>query len=284
MTDETLAGSDNSEQDQEPQSDNQETETLLNLNKEPAQDEQSKEPDPMPHLDSEKTGEDSYDWGERPSWIPDNFWSDDDGPDIEAAFNELNKVTKDYKELRTKMSQGLHKAPKDGEYATEMFAEANVPDDDEMLSGYKDLAKKHGISQDAFNDFASLYFDAAGAADDFAQTSIQEEKSKLGRNADKIITETSTWLTKLSTAGVINDKETEAIANASTNASFITALNKIRQSYNESPIPAIDIQEGSKHNKAELDAMVADPRYGKDMAFTKKVEDLFVEAFDTHNA
>ena len=279
MTDETLADSDNSEQ--EPQNDNQETETLLNINKEPAQDEQSKEPDPMPHLSSEQAEEDPIDWGERPDWIPENLWSDDDGPDVESAFNELSKVTKDYKELRTKMSQGLHKAPKDGEYAIELFAEANVPEDDEMLIGYKDLAKKHGISQEAFNDFASLYFDGSGAAQDLAEISIQEEKQKLGRNADRIITETSTWLTKLSSAGVINDAETEAIANASNNASFITALNKIRQSYNESPIPAIEIQEGNKIDRAELDAMVADERYGKDMAYTKKVEDAFYAAFET---
>lgn len=279
MTDETLADSDNSEQ--EPQNDNQETETLLNINKEPAQDEQSKEPDPMPHLSSEQAEEDPIDWGERPNWIPENLWSDDDGPDVESAFNELSKVTKDYKELRTKMSQGLHKAPKDGEYAIELFAEANVPEDDEMLIGYKDLAKKHGISQEAFNDFASLYFDGSGAAQDLAEISIQEEKQKLGRNADRIITETSTWLTKLSSAGVINDAETEAIANASNNANFITALNKIRQSYNESPIPAIEIQEGNKIDRAELDAMVADERYGKDMAYTKKVEDAFYAAFET---
>lgn len=278
MTDETLAASDNSEE--EPQNDNQEQETLLTLNQEEPQ-EQTTESEPMPHMSSEDTDEDPIDWGERPNWIPDNLWSDDDGPDVEAAFNELSKVTKDYKELRTKMSQGLHKAPKDGEYATELFSEANVPEDDEMLTGYKDLAKKHGISQEAFNDFASLYFDGSGAAQDLAETSIQEEKQKLGRNADRIITETSTWLTKLSSAGVINDAETEAIANASNNASFITALNKIRQSYNESPIPAIEIQEGNKIDRAELDSMVADERYGKDMAYTKKVEDAFYAAFET---
>jgi hypothetical protein len=282
MTDEALAGSDNSEQ--EPQSDNQETETLLNIKADNNEEVSAAEPEPMPHISSDDNQDDPEDWGERPDFIPEQFWSEKEGPDIEGAFEELNKLNKDYKELRTKMSQGLHKAPKDGEYATDIMTEANVPSDDEMLSGYLDLAKKHGISQDAFNDFASLYFDAAGAANDFAQTSIQEEKGKLGRNADKIITETSTWLTKLSTAGVINDQETEAIANASTNASFITALNKIRQSYNESPIPAIDIQEGNKHDRAELDAMVADERYGKDMVYTKKVEDLFVERYDTPNA
>lgn len=273
MTEEALAASDNSEQ--EPQNDNQESETLLNLNQQ--QEQTTQEPDPMPHLASEE--DEKIDWGERPTWIPENLWSADDGPDVEGAFKALEKVNKDYKELRTKMSQGLHKAPKDGEYARDVFIQANVAEDDEVMTSYIDLAKKHGISQEAFNDMASLYFDAVGAAEDFAKTSIEEEKGKLGRNADRIISETSAWLTKLSSSGVLSNNELESIANASTNATFITALNKIRQSYNEAPIPANEIQEGNQPDRAELDSMVADPRYGKDMTYTRKVEEAFYKAY-----
>lgn len=276
MTEENLAVSDNSED--EPQNDNQEQETLLKVENAP-QEEQAQEPEPMPHLETDEDVEDQIDWGERPSWIPETLWTDKDGPDVEGAFRELEKVNKDYKELRTKMSQGLHKAPKDGNYATDVFKEANVADDDEVKNSYVELAKKHGISQEAFNDMASLYFDAVGAAEDFARTSIEEEKSKLGRNADSIISETSAWLNKLSSSGVLSNDEIESVANASTNATFIKALNKIRQSYNEAPIPANEIQEGNQPDRAELDSMVADPRYGKDMAYTKKVEEAFYKAY-----
>jgi len=274
MTEEALAASDNSEQ--EPQNDNQESETLLNLNQQ-QEEETTQEPDPMPHLASEE--DEKIDWGERPTWIPEDLWSADDGPDVEGAFKALEKVNKDYKELRTKMSQGLHKAPTDGEYARDVFTQANEAEDDEVMTSYIDLAKKHGISQEAFNDMASLYFDAVGAAEDFAKTSIEEEKGKLGRNADRIISETSAWLTKLSSSGVLSNNELESIANASTNATFITAINKIRQSYNEAPIPANEIQEGNQPDRAELDSMVADPRYGKDMTYTKKVEEAFYKAY-----
>ena len=71
----------------------------------------------------------------------------------------------------------------------------------------------------------------------------------------------------------------EAIANASNNASFITGLNKIRQSYNEAPIPTIDIQEGNTMTRSDLDSMVADPRYGVDMNYTNQVEREFMKAF-----
>jgi hypothetical protein len=269
MNEEELAVSENSVE--EPQSDNQEQQTLLNLNpqEEPAQ---SDEPDAMPHMQNEEDADEPIDWGDRPEWVPGQFWSDDEGPDVEGVF-------KSYNELRAKMSQGLHKAPKDGAYAMDVMSDSGIAEDDEMATGYLDLAKKHGISQDAFNEFASLYFNSVGDAEEIAAVSVQDERAKIGRNADRIISETEQWLVKMGSSGVISSEETEALANASTNGHFITAMNKIRQSYNEAPIPAIDLQEGATVSRQELDDMVGDPRYGVDMAFTRNVEQEFLKAF-----
>lgn len=264
MNEDELAVSENSE---EPQTDNQ-PETLLNPKTEAPSNE---ELEAMPHTTEEEEDEEDVDWGERPEWIPQQFWDDKDGPDVEAVF-------KSYNELRSKMSAGLHKAPKDGAYDTKILSDAGVGDEDEMLSGFVDVAKNHGISQDAFNEMASLYLDAVGGAEEQAQTSIKEEKAKLGRNADRIIETTDKWLTKLGSSGVLNESEVNALANASNNAYFITALNKIRESYNEAPIPAIDIQEGAKMTQTDLASMIADPRYGKDMAYTNKVQQDWFEA------
>ena len=268
MSEEQLAVSDNSE---EPQTDNQEQQTLLDLQpkEEPAQD---TEPEAMPHIQEEADLDEPIDWGEKPDWIPSQFWSDDDGPDVEGVF-------KSYNEIRAKMSQGLHKAPKDGEYATDILSDAGVEQGDEMASDFIELAKKHGISQDAFNEIASFYFNSVGDAEEMAAVSVADEKAKIGRNADRIIGETEKWLMKMSSSGVITQQETEALANASTDGHFITAMNKIRQSYNEAPIPTIDLQEGATMTRQELDDMVADPRYGKDMAFTRNVEQEFMKAF-----
>lgn len=272
MSDEELAVSDNSEAT-EPQSDNQEQETLLNLTPEPQQAEAS-EPEAMPHLEGQEpdVDDEAIDWGDRPEWIPQQFWSDEDGPDVEGVF-------KSYNELRGKMSAGMHKAPKDGNYDISVMADAGVSDDDEMLGEFVEIAKENGISQDAFNKMASLYLETVGAAEEVAQTTMAEERAKIGRNADRVIGETEKWLTKLGTSGVINDQELQALADASTNAYFITGINKIRQSYNETPIPTIDLQEGAQVTRAELDSMVADPRYGVDMHYTQGVERKFMEAF-----
>ena len=274
---EELAVSDNSE---EPQSDNQQ-DTLLNLNPE-AQVETADEPDSMPHLASEETDDEPVEWGEKPDWMPDGFWTEDDGPDIEGMASALNTVNKDYKELRTKMSQGLHKAPKDGNYESTVLAEAGVGEDDPLLAGFVEVAKEHGFSQDAFNAISSLVLDVAGEAQDTVQTTIAEERQKLGRNAEKIIKETENWLVKLGpgekNAGVLDQNEIEAIADASKNGFFISGLNKIRQSYNEAPMPGLEVMEGQAITRQELDSMVADPRYGVDMAFTSDVEQKVMRA------
>jgi hypothetical protein len=69
------------------------------------------------------------------------------------------------------------------------------------------------------------------------------------------------------------------LAAAATSANFVKALNKIRDSYGEKSIPAVEIQEGNAYSRADLDALVADPRYGKDMSYTKQVERKFMEFF-----
>lgn len=276
MNEENLAESDNSVE--EPQTDNQDQ--LLSLKSEP---EQITEPEAMPHLASEEPQEEPVEWGDRPDWMPESHWSAENGPDIEGMATELATVSKDYKELRTKMSQGLHKAPKDGNYESTVLAEAGVAEDDPLLTGFLEVAKEHGISQDAFNEISNLVLAVAGEAQEDAETTVAQERAKLGRNAEKIIKETDQWLMKLgpgkNNSGVLDHSEMEALANASTNGHFISAMNKIRQSYNEQPMPGIDVMEGQAITRQELDSMVADPRYGVDMAFTSDVEQKVMQAY-----
>lgn len=276
MNEENLAESDNSVE--EPQTDNQDQ--LLSLKPE---SEETTEPEAMPHLASEEPQEEPVDWGDRPDWMPEAHWSPENGPDIEGMATELATVNKDYKELRTKMSQGLHKAPKDGNYESSVLSEAGVAEDDPLLTGFLDVAKEHGLSQDAFNEISNLVLAVAGEVEEEASTTVAQERAKLGRNAEKIIKETDQWLLKLgpgkNNSGILDQSEMEALANASTNGHFISAMNKIRQSYNEQPMPGIEVMEGQAITRQELDAMVADPRYGVDMHFTSDVEQKVMQAY-----
>ena len=62
------------------------------------------------------------------------------------------------------------------------------------------------------------------------------------------------------------------MANASTNAAFISALNKIRRSYNEPDIPSVSDTSPDAVSMDDITQMITDPKYGVDMAFTRQVE------------
>jgi hypothetical protein len=203
----------------------------------------------------------------RPEFFPENFWDEESGPDVEG-------LAKAYSELRAKMSAGKHKAPKDGKYEITSLKDRGVADDDPMLKDFVGLAKEQGLSQEQFDQMIDLYTGHMGAMEDQIKTSRDSEMKKLGRNADKIVQSTEQWLTKMQTSGTLNQDEIEAIGRASNNASFISALHKIRGSYMETDIPGLEMQENQKVSLNDVQSMMADPKYGKDPAYTKKVEDM----------
>ena len=232
------------------------------------------EPEAMPHLESDGVEplESDFEWGDRPDFMEglDQFWSSSDGPDLEG-------LAKSYTELRAKMSSGKHKAPKDGKY--DMAVLQGVPEDDPLLKSFTAFAKDNGLSQDQFEQISKMYMENMGEMFQNVEVDVQREMDKLGKNADKVIQATSQWLGKLQTSGVLTSEETEALANAAQSADVIRAYNKLREISGERAIPAIDIQESGAMTKADLDAMVGDPRYGKDMRYTQQVEQKFMEFF-----
>jgi len=212
----------------------------------------------------------------RPEFFPENFWDEENGPDVEG-------LAKAYSELRSKMSAGKHKAPKDGKYEITSLKDRGVAEDDPMLKDFVGLAKDQGLSQEQFDQMIDLYTNHMGAADEQMKTSRDVEMKKLGRNADKIVQSTEQWLVKMQNAGTLNQGEIEAIGRASNNASFISALHKIRASYMETDIPGLEMQESQKASMSDVQSMMADPKYGKDAAYTKKVEDMVYSMFGEGN-
>lgn len=238
------------------------------------QEEQSPEESAIDHRVSEEqsTQDDAVEWGDRPDWMPENFWSDEEGPDIES-------MAKSYQELRAKMSAGKHNAPKDGKYDISSLEDAGVTGDDPLLSQFSEFAKDNGLSQDQFEQITSMYVNSMMDMEEQATESREAEMAKLGPKGDKVIASLDQWLGKLGNSGALAPEEVEAIANSATSATFIRALDKIRQSYGEKSIPDLAPQETGGLTRSDLDAMVADPRYGKDMNYTNNVERKFMEFF-----
>jgi hypothetical protein len=198
---------------------------------------------------------------ERPENIPEQFWKDDKV--------DVDGLAKSYSELRTKMSQGKHKPPKDGKYD---FSDSGLDAEDPLVDQFVDLARDEGLSQDLVMRLAGLYTEANGALDQQIQFKRDEEMAKLGRNGEAVIKTMDDWLGRMAGAGVLSEGELQAIATASTNATFISALNKIRRSYNEPGIPSTENMEPDSVGLDDVQSMMQDPRYGEDQAYTRKVE------------
>lgn len=106
---------------------------------------------------------------ERPEYFPQNFWSEDDGPDIEG-------LAKAYSELRTKMSRGDHKAPE----SYDLSGLEDVAENDPLLSKYTEWAKDNGVSQEAFTDLAKSFLENGVPSDQPGEINLEEERQALG--------------------------------------------------------------------------------------------------------
>lgn len=238
-------------------------------------DTDQEQPNDAPHLfDNEASDpiDESMDWGERPEFMSglEQFWSEEEGPDIEG-------MAKSYQELRSKMSAGKHKAPKDGNYDIASLKDHGVAEDDAMLNDFSKFAAESGLSQDQFDQITSIYMQHVGEMLDQNETNKEAEMARLGPKADKIIGGLNQWLTKLGNSGALSSEEVDAIASKADNRDYIMALNKIRESYGERSIPDISIQEGNSTTLEDLQSMLSDPKYGKDMGYTNMVERKFYE-------
>ena len=208
---------------------------------------------------------------ERPENVQEQFWN------AEKGEVDVNKLSDAYNGLRTKMDQGKHKVP--DQYDTSSIPTLeSVDENDEMLAGFRELAKDQGLSQGQFEELTKFYLESTGALEQEIKFRRDEEMGKLGRNAETIIKSTDDWLQRFHSAQVLNDGELEAISAASNNAAFISALNKIRRSYNEPNIPSASAQvDVAPATLADAQAMMADSRYGHDPAYTRKVEQIIYE-------
>ncbi len=217
---------------------------------------------------------------ERPPHIPDQFFNEKTGE------TNVEGLAKAYDEIRNLVAKGKHKVPDDGRYDL-----SDIPDidsEDETLTSFLEIAKEESLSQSAVEKITKFYLDTNKVAVEEAETSKAAEIEKLGRNAEKIIASTGHWLTRLSESGVLSAPELEALVGASQHAVFVSALDKIRKSYNEPSIPTVNQSIApSSITLDDIQSMMSDPRYGVDMGYTKgverKVHEMHGEEYRSHN-
>ena len=207
---------------------------------------------------------------ERPENIPTQFW------DSKEGSVAVDKLAEAYSQLRKKMDSGKHKAPKNGKYDFSGVG-VEIPEDDEALTAFQEIAADEGISQGAAERRRKFSVEQQGISAEEQKYARSAEVAKLGRHADRIMQNTENWLTKMNSSGVINGQELEALADASNRAEVVVALNKIRRSYNEQNVPTVVESDASAPDMVTIESAMQDARYGKDMAYTRKVERMVYE-------
>lgn len=201
--------------------------------------------------------------------LPEKYWKDG-VPDLQSALKARSELEKAF-------SRGDHKAP--AEYDTGVAKSAGVPDDDPLLGSFKSWAKDQGISQDAFNKLTQNYIEMM-QQNQPPQLDVAAEKAKLGPNADKVISEMTTWGQNMVRKGVWSENDFQEFKYMGGTAAGLNALMKIREYYGDMKrIPVDAAVAGDAPTRAELDAMVADPKYKTDPAFRQKVERLFEKMY-----
>ena len=206
---------------------------------------------------------------ERPEWFPEKFWSED-GPDVES-------LTKSYRDLEKKLSQGKHKAP--DAYDEAVFQQAEIPADDPLYNSYKDWAKENNISQDAFDQLAAKFIEIAGGEQEQARLSYDEEYKALGPNADAVIKSMSQWGQSLVSKGVWSEADFEEFKIMGGTAQGLRALQKIRSYYGDRSVPVDVSPTNDAPSKEELFAMVGKPEYQSDPSYRRKVESMFEQVY-----
>lgn len=207
---------------------------------------------------------------ERPDWWPENFWKKDEAePDLEA-------LAKSWTDLRKQISQGKHKAPEDGNYDWKAFGE--TPEDDPVRGHVSTWAKEYGVSQAALDALVGPIIEMGGQQQQQVKFDAAAEKKALGPNADTIIKGMTQWASGLVQKGVWGADDFEEFKVMGGTANGIKALMKLRETY-EGRIPTQSAPVDGAPSKAELNQMVADPKYKTDPAYRQKVERLFQQVY-----
>ena len=207
---------------------------------------------------------------ERPDWWPENFWNgEEEAPDLEG-------IAKSWMDLRKQISQGKHKAPADGNYDTSVFGE--TPEDDPLRSHVMDWAKDYGVSQSALDDLVGKVVEMGFTQQQEAEMNIKEEMKLLGPNAQARIDTTDKWLRGMHEKGVLSKEDLQEARYMGGTAHGLSIFEKLRSAY-EGRIPVETTPVDGTPSEAELDQLVADPRYRTDPAYRQKVERAFAQRY-----
>lgn len=226
--------------------------------------------------------------------LPDQFWDAENGQIRgDAIFKSWRDTRSSYDQLRSErdtlkqqVEQGkpaegkVPEKPEDYTFEKPEEFSRELADDDPLLTGFKQIAHKHGIGQEQFQAVAADYLKMAeeqlGPPID-----PKQEREKLGPNADTILQANAQFFDSMVDAGDLSQEEHDEIMAIGETAAGVKALNKIREKMGEQPIPMEGATTSELPSKQEWYKMVASEQYQQDPAYRQHVDKLGEQIFGT---
>ncbi|MDF1722569.1 MAG: hypothetical protein P1U65_17990 [Minwuia sp.] len=168
--------------------------------------------------------------------VPVNFWD----PDTQTL--RLGSLLKSHGDLRTRMGQ-QQKAPESYEIQLpdDLKDAMTANPDDPLAKSAMDWARKHGLSQEAFNELAEAFFrNEAGAfdADAYRTDQLQALEEHLGGKAEHVRQEVGQWFGALMGQDFKDDPELLAAAeDLAADARGVLLLKTLRDRLTERGVP-----------------------------------------------
>ena len=212
---------------------------------------------------------------ERPEHIPEKFWDAKEGKIRDKeAFKSLSELEKSF-------SQGKHKVPET--YDTEVLTSKGYDLEDPMVETYLGWAKANGVNQKGFEDLANQIIAISGQTKIDYEYEEKAELEKLGNNGEAIIRSNKQWANSLVNKGQLTEEERAEIDVLGYTANGQRTIQKLRAMMGDTmKIPTTEVvssKETDTEFQVRMSALMSDPKYGNDPAFTHNVEQEYEKRF-----
>ena len=227
---------------------------------------------------------------EKPEGFPDDFWDNDNKkPNTQALYDGLQKQEKIAKDLRAKMGKGAHKPPEKAEqytFETSEKAKEFIPPDDPVVAAAKEVAHKHGLSQEQYAgfmaDISDKLVDLVGERGDTNSATnqesqeayIKEQIKEIGPNGPQVLRALGSWTNELVADGTLTEHDAETLREEGlVSAAMVQAMNRLRSRMGGESIPTQAADDGLLPD-AEIADKLAKAYESGDTAKIRKVEEL----------
>ena len=199
--------------------------------------------------------------GEMPEGFPEEFWdAENNKVNEQALFDGLKKQEKIAKDLRAKMGKGEHKAPESADQYTfepsESVAEF-IDEGDPLVAAAKEIAHKHGLSQEQYAGFMSEISDKmVEVANEMGEEGspmneeakaeyIRDQIRQIGPNGPQVLRAVQSWGNELLAEGTFSEEDVQTMTEEGlVSAKMVQMFNRLRARMGGTDVPHDTFDDG----------------------------------------